>query len=150
MLANYYFMQRNFSLAVQEFERVLAKYPENKNIRKKIILCYIKTNELKKAFALFQSLVFQDIQYIMNTNFDDGFCPCPELIYEYENNFYFSDDNTNNLILGMLWLYCDIHESLRFFRMYLQNDPNNKSIQKLITHILKTLKEIPDGKEAYS
>lgn len=115
MLGNQYFLARKFCEALTELEEALNRDPLNKSIRKKLIICYIKTNQLDKAVTHFIHLIKEDVHFIINTDpiLDD--CPCPEIIYELENTLETKDAIERNIALGMLWLYCDLSISIKYF-----------------------------------
>ena len=115
MLGNQYFMVRRYCDALAEFEEAYRKDPSNKPIRKKLIICFIKTNRIEKAFKLFTKLVEEDLEFILNTDpiLDD--CPCPEIIYELEYSIETNNQDKKNLALGMLWLFCDMKNSIKYF-----------------------------------
>lgn len=140
MLGNQYFMARKYDLAEPVLESCLRKYPENKSIKKKLIVCYTQTGKLELTLPLFLSLIKDDIEFIINTDPIEDDCPCPELIYDLEN----SDKSRTDLIveyekLGVLWLYCDVNKSLYYFKRALSLDPTKtvlKSIQVIIKNYL--------------
>lgn len=115
MLGNQYFLARNFFAALLALEDALTRDPYNKSIRKKLIICYIKTGKTFEALDLFNQLINEDIYCIINTNpiIDD--CPCPDIIYELETILEVKDEYEKNLALGMLWLYCDLKKSIKYF-----------------------------------
>ena len=133
MLGNQYFLTRNYKRAIPEFEKALLKQPGHKQIRKKLILCYTQTGNATKALELFFNLVKEDINFIINTHPIDDDCPCPEIITEMENK---QDNNQESvhfdIILGILWLYCDIHKSIHYFRKAVQLDPQNNILNSIV------------------
>jgi pentatricopeptide repeat protein len=133
MLGNQYFMVRRYCDALAEFEEVYRKDPSNKPIRRKLIICYIKANRIDSAFELFTKLVEEDLEFIIKTDpiFDD--CPCPEIIYELENSIETNNQDEKNLALGMLWLFCDIKNSIKYF--------SELPSDRIIDNILKKLQE---------
>ncbi len=131
MLGNQYFLARKFCEALTELEEALNKDLFNKSIRKKLIICYLKTNRLDKALKLFIQLINEDIDIIINTDpiLDD--CPCPEIIYELENTLEAEDTNERNIALGILWLYCDLSTSIKYFSKLPVNDDVRFILNKL-------------------
>ncbi len=134
MLGNQYFLARKYSLAARELERVLVREPENKEVLRKLIICYVQTNAVDKGLRLLWQLVQQDIEFILHADplFDD--CPCPELVYFFEEQMKIerkvSEDHL--LKLAILWLYCDIEKSLQYFHQYQESEPNNTLVPKII------------------
>ena len=136
MLGNQYFLARKYSLAANELDKALLKDPASKDIRRKLIICEIERNNIKRALDLFVSLIEEDVAFIIDADpiMDD--CPCPELVYDMEEQF--SDNKSSldyNLKLAMIWLYCDINKSLRYFNLSLQIDSENKVIKKIIKYL---------------
>ena len=117
MLGKKYFLARNYQGAAQNLQYVLSLNPINKGARKKIIICYTQTGEIKKAFENFYILVKEDINYIINTDPVADDCPCPDLVSKYGKVFPYENDSFDmKLMLGMLWLYCDVEKSIVYFK----------------------------------
>ena len=66
MLGNHYFLARKYSLAAQELERVLVQEPENKEVLRKLIICYVQINAADKSLRLLWQLIQQDIEFIFS------------------------------------------------------------------------------------
>jgi len=130
MLANHYFMIRNFNNAIELYERVVEKNGPTKSIQKKMIICYVKTNQIDKAAEEFSKLVENDVGFIINTDLVNDDCPCSELIYELENDFINLSSSERELALGIIWLYCDKNKSVEFLKEYLSKKPNDFRIAK--------------------
>jgi len=151
MLGNQYFMARKYSLAEPILESCLRKYPGNKSIRKKLIVCYTQTGNLDTALSSFLSLIKEDIEYIINTDPVEDDCPCPELIYDLENSGkQFVDLMLEYGKLGILWLYCDINKSIYYFKKALEINPSEtklKSIHVIIQNHIESRKGLTDTQE---
>jgi pentatricopeptide repeat protein len=114
MLGNFYFHQRKFLSAQEHLESSLQSNPSDL-IKKKLIICYTQSGLLDKAVEMLYELIRRDIILIVNTKSEEENCPCSELIYEIENNPKFSNESYNqNLVLGILWLYCDVKKSYTY------------------------------------
>ncbi|NIV98549.1 tetratricopeptide repeat protein, partial [Candidatus Saccharibacteria bacterium] len=124
MLGNQLFLVRNYTRAAETLEKALRKKPKDKAIRRKLIVCYTQIGEVKKALQLFMSLANEDIDFIINIDPIEDDCPCPEIVYDMEAQL---DQNQNSvdfqLNLGMLWLFCDIHKSIAYFKQAQKLDP---------------------------
>lgn len=146
MLGNQYFMVRKYCEALAEFEEEYRKGTANKSVRKKLIICFIKTNRIKEAFEIFIKLVDEDLEFIINTDpiFDD--CPCPDIIYELENSIETDNRDERKLILGMLWLFCDIKKSIKYFSKLPMNDVIGDLLNKLNKTQNQLNLEIKNGK----
>ena len=141
MLGNKYFLARNYADAALNFQYTLQNDPVNKTIRKKIIICYTQIGQIQKAFENFYALAKEDVSFIMDTDFVADDCPCPELIDKYGNFFHYEKDSYDmNLMLAMLWLYCDVNKSLEFFKRNLIEKPVDTRIKEIISVIESNIK----------
>ena len=136
MLGNQYFMARNYPLAQIELEEALQKNPLGKQIRKKLIICYTQTSKIKEALKLFTELIKEDIEFITNTDAVKDDCPCPDLVEQIEQ----TDTHLKNsvdyyIVLGIIWLYCDVNKSLPYFEKANMLFPGNKQIIDIIDSI---------------
>ncbi len=136
MLGNQYFLARNYSSAATELEKALSKEPKSKPIRRKLIVCYTQIGHVHQALQTFLSLVKEDPDYIINTNPIDDDCPCAELVFDMEKKLLSNTDSLDcHLMLGMLWLYCDVQKSVSYFQKAQEMDRQNPLI-KSITALL--------------
>jgi len=143
MLGNQYFMARNYSAAEAEFEECLDKYPLEKSIRKKLIICYTQSNKLERALDMFLKLIKEDINFIVKTDFVEDDCPCPELINKIEDSNNYEPGTRNYyLMLGIIWLYCNIEKSLENFQKALKIDESDSSLNSIIFLIKEHFKKI--------
>lgn len=146
MLGNQYFLARRYAEACRELEAELSKSSNPNRIAKKLIICYLQTNQLGKAFDTFYRLVQDDLKIITGTNPEKDDCPCPEIIDENLPLLKFKNDFELNLKLGILWLYCDAEKSLEFFNK-IKTDNNyhtkiNNIILQIRTHLVKIKQEL--------
>ena len=143
MLGNQFFMARNFLAAEKELTPCLQQDPESKPVRRKLIICYTQLGEISKALHIFDSLVRDDIKFIINADpiLDD--CPCPELVSNKENFNLIEDSDDYLISSGILWLYCDIENSIQYFKKALIKDPNNELMQSALKNIEKYHKSHP-------
>ncbi len=138
MLGNQYFLARNYAAAAKELEDALLRDPMNKFMRRKIIICLNEIGEIRKALAHFISLIKQDADFIINTDPIADDCPCGELVYDAERYLHNNLESVEfSLRLGMLWLYCDVNESIRYFQQAFDQSPNDGDIKTVLT-FLKT------------
>lgn len=149
MLGNQLFMVRNYSRATEMLEKALWRKPENKAVRRRLIICYTQIGAVDKALDTFISLIEEDIEYVINTVPTDDDCPCTELVFDMEDKL---NQNVNSidfhLILGMLWLYCDISNSKYYFNQAQKLDPENPKIKRIIKFINSHLKAAKTGSKA--
>jgi len=138
MLGNQYFLTRRYSEACFELEEEIQKNPLNKTVLKKLIICYLQTSQLEKAISFFGSLIYNDVYTILNTDHIKDDCPCPEIIYQMNNELPVFKTDEENIKLGILWLYCDIDESLKYFKMV--SDRSKYSI--LVKRIVNKLEQV--------
>lgn len=139
MLANQYFISRNYIAAAKEIEKALETNPGSKSLRKKLIICYIQLQKINEALFLFIDLITEDIFCILNTDIEKDYCPCPKLIYQHEYDIIKSSPQNKKLILGMLWLYCDINKSTIYFSLQNEEYPRNEVVPKILTKLNQTL-----------
>lgn len=139
MLGNQYFLARNYIQAEKELEAALVHNPSSVSIKKKLVICHIQTETIDRAVDLFLDVITHDVHSIMSTNpvFDN--CPCPQLVYEMENSIPTTNENQKNLALGMLWLYCDIIPSYRYFLSI--NAPDER-VKQIIAQLQATLQQL--------
>ena len=138
MLANRYFISRKFDLALEFFEREMARGNQKMAIKKKMIICYNAVGRVEDAFNLFFELVQQDPFIIIDTDpyWDD--CPCPEMVKELENTGYLAGINPREaLILGMLYLYCDVGKSIKYLEMSLEHEDYFLKISSVVRKLRK-------------
>ena len=142
MLANHHFLVRNYSGASEELERIINVRPDKK-LMKKLIICYTQTGRPDEALNLFLSVIKDDINIITSTNLDSEDCPCPELIFKVESNDVdYKDKYTKSYVLGILWLYCDLAESLKYFLRAKNFNQENDQVDKIIILLKKTISQI--------
>lgn len=135
MLGNQYFLARRFQDATNQFEKALLTNPSNTNVKKKLIICYLQVNEIRMATKIFEDLISEDISIILNSDPDKDDCPCLKMISELENFHSNLTENEKNAALGILWLYCDIINSKKYFNKLLSSSPEN-SVYKKINQLL--------------
>jgi hypothetical protein len=141
MLGNKYFLARNYESAALNFQYTLKSDPINKSVRKKLIICYTQIGQIQKAFDNFYILCKEDIDFIMNTDIVADDCPCAELTEKYGNKLPYENASLDTkLMLGILWLYCDPHKSLEFFKRILVENSANPGIKEIATLIELKLK----------
>jgi len=134
MLGNHYFLSRNYGRAAQLLNKALRIDPKNKPIRRKLIICFAQTGRIDDALTVFLSLIKEDIDFIINTDPVDDDCPCPELVFEIEHGNINNNQSLDSLmVLGILWLYCNLHKSFEYFTQASNMDKNNKMIKSIMT-----------------
>ncbi|MBI5474435.1 MAG: tetratricopeptide repeat protein [Ignavibacteriae bacterium] len=138
MLGNRFFMIRDYAAAAREFEAALAGDPHNKPVRKKLIICYAQLSRVSEALDAFRALIEEDIEFIINTDPDADECPCPELIFEEENNWQ-SPPVGKLPMLGMLWLYCNPEKSLQYFEQASAAAAHDAALCSIVTRLREYL-----------
>lgn len=142
MLANHYFQRREYLLAAEHLEEELIQSPLNKKVKKKLIISYTQVGQIEKALSIFVQLIKEDIKFITCTDQFKEDCPCPDLIYEYENNRIFLENDYRHLLtLGILWLYCDIHRSYNYM-MEAQELKSSSQLTEAINTISKEIESL--------
>jgi len=133
MLANQYFLARRYAQACDVYEQVFEKRPNDKFIRRKLIICYTQIGEIKKAIDVFVSCLEDDIECIIKIDPVAEDCPCAELVIELENKLASNLTSLDfHLLLGMIWLYCDEKKSLDYFFKARQIEPENAMVKYII------------------
>ncbi len=133
MLGNHYFQVRKYILAEQVYENLPSDELLNIKILKKLIICYTQTNKLDKAINLLYEMIEKDVAkfYSENINLDD--CPCNDLIFSIESGeIKYSNDFKRYSTLAILWMFCNYKTSLNYFRMALEEDPTQETLQKIL------------------
>lgn len=125
MLGNQYFLVRRFHEAAIHFEKTLLVNPGNLDVKKKLIICYVQLSEVKLALKLFIELISENIGVIINSNPYEDDCPCIQTISKIELTHINLTEKEKKTVLGILWLYCDIRESLKFFSLLLKREPQD-------------------------
>lgn len=144
MLANRYFIARQFDKAIPHLETALRENAPSDKIKKKLIICYIQDAKTERAFSLFYELVTKDPRIISDTDvlYDD--CPCFELIPSWQKKMDEADDKSEILnILAMLFLYCDVQKSIDYFKRSSKLTGGSPQIQTILDK-LQTLKSKPE------
>ncbi|MHB1048444.1 MAG: tetratricopeptide repeat protein [Bacteroidota bacterium] len=139
MLGNQYFLARNYAQAQEELESALLQYPSSVPIKKKLVICHIQTHSIRRALELFIEVITQDIHSIIDTDPIFENCPCPQLVLDIENSIVTTNDDEKNLMLGMLWLYCDIVPSYKHFKAITK--PDDK-INQIIAQLQLTIQQL--------
>lgn len=143
MLGNQYFMARNYLGAANAFQTVLQDEPKNINATKKLIISLTQIGKFSKAFDLFADFISENIDYIVNTDPAKDDCPCAELVNNLENKGKYGSESLTILeTLGILWLYCDIHNSIEYFEKAIQLTPNDVKLNSVLLILKKKLHEI--------
>lgn len=135
MLANHYFHAREYAHARAGYEQELAAHPENKGLRRRLIVCCLQTGAVREAFVHFARLVEEDVDFIIHTDPEDDDCPCPELIKETPEERSVDGSPEEFLRLGMLWLFCDAQQSCHFLTACLAAAPGDRDLEKVLTII---------------
>jgi len=133
MLANQYFLARRYAQACDVYEKVLEKRPKDKFIRRKLIICYTQVGEIKKALDVFVSCLEDDIECILKIDPVAEDCPCPELVTDLEKKLASNLNSLDfHLMLGMLWLYCDVDKSIDYFLKAQRINPENATVKYIL------------------
>lgn len=132
MLGNQYFIARRFSEACNALEAASLKNPSNLSIKKKLIICYLQTDQFDKAFQSFDELVSDNIETIMNTDMVKDDCPCPEIIDQTIPELKSNSEAELIIKLGILWLYCDLEKSIHYFEQVPKTHQYYQSVIKIL------------------
>ena len=146
MLGNQYFLARNYANAAKNLQYALDIDPLSKPVRKKLVICYLQIGEIQNALNIFYNLILEDIDCIINTEPVSDDCPCPKLVAHYGTIIPYEENSADlKIMLGMLWLYCDINKSLSFFKSAEKMKPDDeliKSISSIIENKLSLINKL--------
>ncbi|HET54069.1 MAG TPA: tetratricopeptide repeat protein [Ignavibacteria bacterium] len=142
MLGNQYFIARRYADALNELEKAVQKNPSLKSARKKLIICYLQTSQLNNAVNEFYKLVDEDVELILNTDPIRDDCPCPDIIHKMDQEItgYHNDDEI--IKLGILWLYCEIEKSLKYFEKVSPQSEYYNLVDRIIIKLQQALKTL--------
>ncbi len=125
MLANNYFIVRNYAKAKEIFLQLPDELRDECRVMKKLILCEIFLSEPYKALQYLLTILRRDPGIIVKTDIDTEDCPCRDLIIELEERTgYNNGDESNILSLAMLWLYCNLERAVEYIDLI--EDPDSK------------------------
>jgi len=143
MLGNQYFMARNYLGAATVFQNVLKDEPNNLNAKKKLIISFTQIGKHKKAMEVFMDIIQNNVEYIMNTDPIKDDCPCGELVNNLEMITKRGEKTfTSHQTLGILWLYCDLHQSIDNFEKALVLKPNDENTNGVLIILKKKQMEL--------
>ena len=133
MLGNQYFLAKKYASAASNFIQTLLENPQNKSVRKKLIICYTQTGDINKALDVFVELIKEDMDFVTNTDIKEDACPCPEMIAKYGTILPYESNSTDlRIMLSILWLYCDAEKSYEFFKSLLDENIENEKISSVV------------------
>lgn len=133
MLGNQFFLVRNYARAAEMLEKALLVRRGDKQLRRKLIICYTQLGEVEKALTYFCDLIEEDLDFIIHIDPVEEDCPCPDLVHNMERlrrqnreSFDFA------VIMGILYLYCDQKKSLVYFRKAQALNPQNPYLTRVM------------------
>jgi len=142
MLGNQYFMAKKYKDALAVFEECVQEDKANKGLLKKMVVCYTQVGKIEKAAELLNRLMEEGWDFLLDSDMMEDNCPCKELNLNIEAKYdvivksfdYF-------LALGVLWVYCNIDESIVYFKEALRLKPDNKLVNSILSKLLKRKKQ---------
>ena len=145
MLANQYFIARNFQKAIPLLENELQINTDNLKLKKRLIICLSQVGRFKDCLQLFLETIDKDPFEIINTDIYSEDCPCPKITDDLKKhwNSEISTDYYN--ILGVLYLYCDVHKSIDSFEKSLAISNKQTMVNSIIKIIKNTLTYVKKG-----
>jgi tetratricopeptide (TPR) repeat protein len=133
MLANRYFIARDFAAAAPVFEKVLEKDPRNERARKKLVICHTQTGNLDRAIELLLETLREAPRSIIDTHPQEEDCPCPELTGTLWRRFPYELNQLDTMVkLGILELYCNLARSMNFWRQLVELEPNEPRFVQIL------------------
>ncbi len=137
-------MARKYEDALRIFEKCKEKGELNKNIMRKMVVCYTQTGKIQEAAKMLLTLINEDLDFVLNTDPVKDDCPCSELVKEYESRLQISVESFDFLTsLGILWLYCDLNKSVCYFKKASEIYPDNSIVNSILSKLMsrQTLSE---------
>lgn len=131
MLANQYFLARKFEEARAEFEKDILISPNKKQIQKKLVICYIQTDQVDNAVLYFNRLLNDDIKVFVNTHPINDDCPCPALLKSINSADIPASKIQDVYLLtkiAILWMYCDRFKSEEYFEELLNRNITDENL----------------------
>ncbi len=133
MLGNQLFMARNYEGALSIFEQCEKEGKADKNMRRKMVVCYTQLGKIQKAAELLLALINEDLEFITTTDPVKDDCPCNELVREFETKLKISTESFDFLVaLGILWLYCDMDKSVYYFQKATRLKSDNNVVNSIL------------------
>ena len=133
MLANRYFIARDFAAAAPVFEKVLATNPQKERARKKLVICHAATGNLDRAVDLFLETLRRAPRSIIDTRPEEEDCPCPDLTERLWKRFPYEENQLDTLVkLGILELYCSLARSTDCWRRLVEIEPSEHRFAKIL------------------
>ncbi len=86
MLANQYYMARDFRRAIPLLKKALERYPGDLSLLSKLVISYVAEQKLKKALPHLRILLSRlPPGYFSSISVDEN-CPCPDLIERWRQD----------------------------------------------------------------
>ncbi len=137
MLGNQLFLARKYPEATKNLEIAFSRDPGNKAIHRKLIICYTQIGKVNKALEMFVDLMKKDISFIIDIDPLDEDCPCSELVSVMEKELSSQQDSLDyHIILGILYLFCDVSKSLYYFQKVQALNPQDVKIHWIIKRLI--------------
>lgn len=136
MLGNQYFIAQNYSEAIRVYANLINNKKANAEIHKRLIVSYLKTSQMNSALLQFFAILNISRSTTRCDENSKDYCVCREMINEINSNKWENVIGLDrDLMLAMLWYFCDIEESEKYFKratILAPNDGNLKKINKII------------------
>ena len=132
MLGNQYFIAQNYSEAIRVYTNLINDKKANTEIQKRLIVSYLKTYQINSALLQF----FAILNFSRNaTKCDENskdYCVCREMISEINNNKWENViELDRDLMLAMLWYFCDLEQSEKYFKRATILAPDDGILKKI-------------------
>ena len=132
MLGNQYFIAENYSEAIRVYTNLITDNKADTEIQKKLIVSYLKTYQINSAMIQFLAILNINRSVTKcNENSDDS-CVCREMINEINNNKLENVIGLDrDLMLAMLWYFCDLGQSQKYFQRATILAPDDGQLKKI-------------------
>ena len=137
MLGNQYFIAGNYLEAIRIYSNIINTEKTNAEIQKKLIISYLKTTQLNSALLQFIAILNSSRSVAKCNENSNDYCVCREMISELNENKWNNIVGLDrDLMLAMLWYFCDLKQSRKYFKRASILAPNDKHISKINKIIL--------------
>lgn len=136
MLGNQYFIAENYYEAIRVYKNLITDKKANTEIQKKLIVSYLKTYQINSAMIQFLAILNFNRSETKCSENSDEYCVCREMISEINSNKLENVIGLDrDLMLAMLWYFCDAEQSEKYFRratILVPDDSHLKKINEII------------------
>ena len=136
MLGNYFYWQDRFDAAIPEYEAALRHDSGNPGVWKRLVVCYLYLGQLERALPLYLSVLDHPPLECPSENDSAGICPCQKLLSRMERDCPPESRGPHCwLVLGMLWSFFDLPQSIACFERARLDHPERTVLERVLTRL---------------